>query len=106
MDVAFGAALPLLPPERTRGQQCQRREAEAGCRVVHATQERPKPAVPVAVLCSAAEELVSVPTVGLLAIAPREEELDGLNVKATELIEKAAEAEVIIDVIYLKLIPK
>jgi hypothetical protein len=69
-------------------------------------QERPKLAVLAAVLCGVADELVSAPTAGELVIAPREEELDGLDVKVTELVEEAVEAEDIIDVIYLKLIPK
>jgi hypothetical protein len=41
--------------------------------------------------------------VGEQAIMPREEELDGLDVKATKLVEEAAED--IIDVSYLRLIP-
>jgi hypothetical protein len=40
-----------------------------------------------AVLCGTADELVSAPSVRELTIAPREEDLDGLDVKATELVD-------------------
>jgi hypothetical protein len=45
-------------------------------------------AMPTAVLCGKVDELVSAPSAGELAIEAKEEELDGLDVKAmTELVD-------------------
>jgi hypothetical protein len=38
-------------------------------------------------LCGTADELVSAPSARELAIPPREEEPDGLDVKVTELVD-------------------
>jgi hypothetical protein len=46
------------------------------------------PAVLTAVLCGTMDEQVSAPSAGELAIEPKEEELDGLDVKVTtELVD-------------------
>jgi hypothetical protein len=53
-----------------------------------AEERRAWPAVPTAVLCGKVDELVSAPSAGELAIEAKEEELDGLDVKAMmELVD-------------------